>query len=326
MPFAIQVHQHGGPEVLKYEEVAVGEVGADEVLVRQYAAGLNYVDVYNRSGFYPAAKLPFIPGAEGTGVVERVGARVTNLRVGDRIAYVARTGGAYAQYRVLPAAIAVRLPQEVSFEQAAAMMLKGMTARFLLRQTYPVNAGDTIVVHAAAGGVGLILCQWAAYLGATVIGTVGSPEKAILAREHGCAYTILYKEEDVAARVRELTDGAMVRVVYDSVGKATFEQSLKCLAPRGLLVSFGQSSGGIPPIDVGILARHGSLYLTRPTLFDYVNSPEELEENAAELFEAVVNGHVAVPVRRTFPLEQAAAAHTALEARETSGSTVLTIA
>ena len=326
MPYAVRVHQQGGPDVLSYEEVDQPTVGPNEVLIRQYAAGLNFIDVYHRTGYYPVPSLPFVPGVEGAGVVESVGADVESIRPGERVAYVTRVVGSYAEYRVIPESLLVKLPDAVSFEQAAAMMLKGMTARYLLRQTYPVSADETILVHAAAGGVGLILGHGASLLGATVSGRVGSEETAALARANGCTHTILYTQEDVAARVREITGGALVRVVYDSVGQATFEQSLKCLAPRGLLVSFGQSSGAVSAFDPVLLSRYGSLYMTRPTLFDYIDTREELEQNASELFEAVVSGAVSIPVRQTFALEAAAEAHRALESRRTTGSTVLTIA
>ena len=316
MPYAIQIDRHGGPEVLESRDVSMPTPGPGEVVVRVHAAGLNYIDTYHRTGYYPVPQLPTGLGVEGAGVVEGTGRRV---------AFVVPSPGTYQQYRCVPESQLVDLPAEIEFEQAAAMMLKGMTARFLLRQTYPVSSGDTILVHAAAGGVGLVLCQWAAHLGATVIGTVGSPEKAELARANGCAHPVLYREESVVERVREITDGAGVDVVYDSVGKDTFEQSLQCLRQRGLMVTFGQSSGAVAAFDPVLLSRHGSLFLTRPTLFNYIAEREALEENSAELFEVVTGGHVSIPVRQRFPVSQAADAHRALEARETTGSTVLLV-
>ena len=323
MPSAIRIHSSGGPEVLAWEPVEVGEPGAGQLRLRQHAAGLNFIDVYHRTGFYPQP-LPFTPGVEGAGEVEAVGPGVEGVRVGDRVAYAGPIGG-YAEVRLIDAERVVRLPDATGFDQAAGMMLQGMTARMLLRSVYSVSAGDTILVHAAAGGVGLILCQWAAALGATVIGTVGTKAKAELARAHGCHHPILYGTQDFVAEVARLTAGEKLPVVYDSVGRDTFLRSLDCLRPRGLMVSFGQSSGAIEPFSPNVLAAKGSLYLTRPTLFTYIASRAELEASAAELFEVVGSGQVRIEVRQRFAIAEAAEAHRALEARETSGSTVLTV-
>lgn len=316
MQYGVQIDQHGGPEVLSYRQIEVPTPQPGEVLVRVHAAGLNYIDTYHRTGYYPVPALPTGLGVEGAGIVEETGRRV---------AFAVPSLGTYQQYRCVPETQLVDLPSQINFEQAAAMMLKGMTARYLLRQTYPVSAGDTILVHAAAGGVGLVLCQWASHLGVTVIGTVGSEEKAELAREHGCAYPIQYRTENVVDRVREITDGRRVDVVYDSVGKDTFEDSLQCLRPRGLMVTFGQSSGAVTAFDPVKLSRNGSLFLTRPTLFHYVAQREELEENSSELFDVVLKGDVKIPVRQRYPLKDTAQAHAALEARQTTGSTVLIV-
>jgi NADPH2:quinone reductase len=323
MSHAIRIHQTGGPEVLKWEEIEVGEPGPGQVTLRQEAAGLNFIDVYHRSGLYKQ-ELPFTPGVEGAGVVEAVGANVTNVKPGDRVAYAGPLGG-YAEERLIDADRLVKLPDEISSEQAAGMMLQGMTARMLLRAVYPVSEGDLILVHAAAGGVGLIMCQWASALGATVIGTVSTEEKAELARAHGCAYPILYTSQDFVAEVDRITAGAKLPVVYDSVGRDTFMQSLDCLRPRGLMVSFGNASGPVEPISPLLLSQKGSLYLTRPTLFHYIASRAELEQSATELFEMVTSGKVKIEVKQRFPLKDAAEAHRALEARKTAGSTVLTI-
>ncbi|SRR5579883_886093 len=320
---AIVVHQTGGPEVLKWEEVSVPDPGPGEVLVRHRAVGLNFVEIYFRSGIYQPPQLPYIPGTEAAGVVEKVGPGVTELKVGDRVAYCTGPMGAYSEVRVIPAKFLVPLPAEIDDSIAAASMLKGLTAHYLLFSTYQVKRGDTILVHAAAGGVGLIMCQWAKHLGATVIGTVGSEEKARLAREHGCDHVILYHKEDFTARVREITDGKGVPVVYDSVGQATFMGSLDCLRPRGLMVSFGQSSGVVPPFSVGILSAKGSLYLTRPTLANYVAEREELLERSRALFDAIARGIVRCEVRQRYKLEQAAEAHRALSERRTTGSSVM---
>ena len=321
MPKAIRVHATGGPEVLSWEEVAVGEPGPGEARVRHTAIGLNFIDTYHRSGLYKLP-LPFTPGQEAAGVVEAVGPGV-DLKVGTRVAYAGGPVGAYSEIRVVEAARLVPLPASVDDRTAAAMMLKGLTAQYLLRQTTSVQRGETIVFHAAAGGVGLIACQWAKHLGATVIGTAGSEEKAALARAHGCDHVILYRQEDVPARVRELTGGRGVRVVYDGVGKETFAGSLDCLAPRGLLVAFGNASGPVAPFDILSLSAKGSLYLTRPTLNHYVATPETLRAAAAELFAVVGSGAVRIEVAQTFALKEAAQAHTALAARKTTGSTIL---
>ena len=323
MPRAIRIHQTGGPEVMRWEDVEVGAPGPGEIRIRHEAVGLNFIDVYFRTGLYPAPGLPFSPGMEGAGVVEAVGEGVDSPVAGDRVAYAAPPVGAYAQVRLMPAEKVVKIPDSVDSRQAAAMMLQGMTVEYLLRRTYPVRSGDTILFHAAAGGVGLIACQWAKHLGATVIGTVGSDEKAELARAHGCDHPIVYTREDFSRRVGELTGGAGVPVVYDSVGRDTFEGSLDCLAPRGMLVSFGQSSGKIDPFDIGTLSAKGSLYVTRPTLMTYTASRADLESSARALFDVVGGGVVRVPVNRTFPLSEAAQAHRALESRQTTGSTVL---
>jgi NADPH:quinone reductase len=323
MTGVVRVHEVGGPEVLRFEDVEVGSPGPGQALIRQTAVGLNFIDVYFRSGMYPPPQLPFTPGLEGTGVVEAVGEGVREVKVGQRVAYASPPLGAYAERRVMAADRLVALPDGVSDEQAAAMMLKGMTAQYLLRQTYRVQSGQTILFHAAAGGVGLIACQWARHLGATVIGTVGSDAKAELARAHGCAHVIRYDREDVVARVREITGGKGVPVVYDSVGQATFDSSLDCLAPRGMLVSFGQSSGKIPPVDLGILSQKGSLYVTRPTLMTYTADRADLLATAQELFDVVQSGAARILINQRFPLRGAAEAHRALESRRTTGSTLL---
>ncbi len=301
----------------------VGEPGPGEVRLRQHAAGLNFIDVYHRTGLYPQP-LPFTPGVEGAGVVESVGADVDNVKVGDRVAYAGPIGG-YAEVRLIDADRLVKLPDGIGFDEAAAMMLQGMTARMLLRSVYPVSAGDMILVHAAAGGVGLLLCQWAAALGAIVIGTVSTDDMAELARQHGCQHPIVYTRQDFVAEVDRISGGAKLPVVYDSVGRDTFLKSLDCLRPRGLMVSFGQSSGTVEPFSPNLLAQKGSLSLTRPTLFSYIASRAELEASAAELFEVVGSGQVLVEVKQRFALAAAADAHRALEARATSGSTILTV-
>jgi len=322
MAGTIRVHETGGPEVLRYEQVEVGRPGPGQARIRQTAIGLNFIDVYFRIGLYPPPGLPFTPGQEAAGVVEEIGEDVSEVQVGQRVAYAAPIG-AYAESRLVPANRLVPLPDDISDEKAAAMMLKGMTAQYLLRRTFRVQAGLTILFHAAAGGVGLIACQWAKHLGATVIGTVGSDEKAEVARAHGCDHPIRYDREDVVARVKEITGGKGVPVVYDSVGKTTFERSLDCLAPFGMLVSFGQSSGKIPPVDLGIFAQKGSLYVTRPTLVTHTATRENLLSSANELFEVVASGAVKILVNQRFPLREAAEAHRALEGRKTTGSTIL---
>jgi NADPH2:quinone reductase len=324
MSNAIRFHETGGPEVLVWEEVEVGQPGPGEARVRHTAIGLNYVDTYIRSGLYPSS-LPSGIGTEAAGVVEAVGPGVTDLKVGDRVAYSGGPQGAYSDARIMPADRPVVLPDGISDQQAAAMMLKGMTAQYLIRQTYRVKEGDTILFHAAAGGVGLIACQWAKSLGATVIGTVGSDAKAALAKAHGCDHTILYTRENVVERVGEITNGDMVPVVYDSVGKDTFSASLDCLAPRGLMVLFGQSSGAVEPIDLNILAQKGSLYLTRPTLRTYADKRTDLLAMAQDLFDVVLAGAVKIEVNQTYPLRDAIKAHQDLQARKTTRSTVLTL-
>jgi NADPH2:quinone reductase len=323
MPHAIQIRQTGGPEVLDWTTVDVGEPASGQVRLRQAAAGLNYVDVYHRTGYYPQP-LPFIPGLEGAGTVEAVGPDVRGLKVGDRVAYAGPTGG-YSEVRLIQADRLVRLPEAISFDQAAAMMLQGMTAQVLIRQVYPVKAGDSILVHAAAGGTGLILCQWAAALGATVIGTVSTEAKAEIAHAHGCSHTILYTKQDFVAEVSRISGGEKLPVVFDSVGKDTFLRSLDCLRPRGLMLTFGQASGPIDPIAPVLLSQKGSLFLTRPLLFHYIERRDALEASANELFEVVASGKVRINVNQRFALEDAADAHKALEARATSGSTILTI-
>ncbi|MGD9509053.1 MAG: quinone oxidoreductase [Geminicoccaceae bacterium] len=322
MAHRISVKRNGGPEVLEYESYEVAEPGPGEALVRHAAIGLNYIDVYHRSGMYPGT-LPLTPGMEGAGTIEAVGPGVTDLRPGQRVAYASSPVGAYADLRVIPAAVLVPLPDAISFETAAAMMLKGMTAQYLLRQTYPVKSGDTILFHAAAGGVGLIVGQWAKHLGATVIGTVGSPEKAELARSHGYDHVIDYRREDFVARVREITRGEGVPVVYDGVGKDTFLRSLDCLRPLGMGVSFGSASGPVENFNLGILSAKGSLYVTRPTLVTYTRTRELLLACAKDLFDVTASGAVKIEIHQHFPLAQAAEAHRALEARATTGSTLL---
>jgi len=321
MPKAIRIHETGGPEVLRWEEVEVGRPGPGEALIRQTAIGLNFIDTYHRTGLYPLP-LPAVMGMEGAGMVEEVGAGVTEVKPGDRVAY-AGVLGAYTERRLIAADRLVPLPDGVSDIQAAAMMLKGMTAEYLLRRTHRVQRGETILVHAAAGGVGLIMCQWAKHLGATVIGTVGSDEKAELARANGCDHPIVYTRENFTERVRALTGGAGLPVVYDSVGKDTFLGSLDCLRPLGLMVSYGNASGAVPPFNIGLLAQKGSLFLTRPVLMAYTAKREDLLASARALFEVVASGVVKIKLERTWPLEDAASAHRELEGRRTTGSTVL---
>jgi NADPH:quinone reductase len=321
MPKAIRFHQPGGPEVLRFEDVPVGEPARGEARVRHTAVGVNFVDVYHRTGLYPLP-LPSGIGVEGVGIVEAVGAGVAHVSAGDRVAYNGPPGS-YSEARILPADRLVKLPAEIPDGIAAAMMTKALTVRSLVRRTYAVKAGDAVLVHAAAGGVGLIMTQWLKALGATVIGTVGSDRKAELARAHGCDHVIVYTREDFPKRVRDITGGAGVPVVYDSVGKATFEGSLDCLRPFGLMVSFGNASGAVPPFDIGVLAKKGSLFLTRPTVFTYIAKREDLEAAAADVFEIVKSGKVKIEVSRSWPLAQAADAHRALEGRQTTGSLVL---
>jgi NADPH2:quinone reductase len=322
MSSAIRFYETGGPEVLRWETVDLAAPAVDEAQVRHHAVGLNFIDTYHRSGLYPVP-LPSGVGLEGAGVVEAVGPGVTEVAVGDRVAYAGGPLGAYGEARNIPADRLVRLPEAISFEQGAAMMLQGLTAQYLLRRTYRVQPGDTILIHAAAGGVGLIVCQWAKALGATVIGTVGSEAKAALARAHGCDHAILYTRENFAERVRDFTGGQGVPVVYDSIGKDTFVDSLACLRPLGTMVSFGSASGAVPPVDIGLLAKMGSLFLTRPTLFTYAARRGDLLNMAAELFEVVERGAVRVEVNQRYPLAEAARAHRELEARQTTGSSIL---
>lgn len=324
MPHAIRIHRTGGPEVLQWEAVEVGQPGAGEVRIKHTAVGLNYIDVYHRTGLY-AMPLPFTPGLEAAGVVAAVGPAVTGVKVGDRVAYGTGPIGAYSEVRVMPAEKLVKLPAGISDQTGAAMMLQGLTAQYLLRRIYRVKAGDTILIHAAAGGVGLIACQWAKHLGATVIGTVGSDEKAALARANGCDYPVIYTREDFQQRVMEITDGKKLPVVYDSVGKDTFMKSLDCLRPMGMMVIFGNASGPVTPFDPGILAGKGSLFLTRPTLNHYAGTREDLVPAAEELFDVVCKGAVKISINQTYPLKHASEAHRDLEARKTTGSTVFTV-
>ncbi len=323
MAKAIRIHEYGGPEVMRWEEVEIGEPGPGQLRVRHGAVGLNYIDIYHRTGLYSLPALPWTLGMEGAGQVEAVGDGVSEFKVGDRVAYASPPVGAYAEVRLIPADRVVALPTAIDDRTAAAMMLQGMTAQFLLRRTYRVQAGDTILLHAAAGGVGLLISQWACHLGATVIGTVGSDQKAELARAHGCHHVIVYSRENFVERVREVTDGQGVAVVYDSVGRETFMGSLDCLRPLGMMVSFGNASGPAPSFEPGILAAKGSLFLTRPTLMTYTAKRADLLASAAELFDVVGHGDVRVEIRQTYPLAEAAQAHRALEARQTTGSTVL---
>ncbi len=322
MAHAIRIHATGGPQVLKWDEVAVGDPSPGEVLLRQRAVGLNYIDTYHRSGLYKLPQLPAVIGMEGAGTVEVVGAGVTDLKVGDRVAYAGVLGG-YAEERLIAADRLVKLPDGIDDTTAAAMMLQGMTVRYLLRETYRCTPETVLLFHAAAGGVGLIACQWAKAIGATMIGTVGSPEKAQLAKEHGCTHVINYRTEDFVARVKEITGGKGCDVVYDFVGKDTFPSSLDCLKPKGLWVSFGSSSGPVPPFDLALLSAKGSLYATRPTLMTYIAHRADLLANAGELFEMVGKGAVRIAIGRTYPLREAEAAHRDLEARKTTGSIVL---
>lgn len=319
---AIRINAVGGPEVMEYVDVEVGEPGPGEARVRHMACGLNYIDVYFRTGVYPQP-LPAGLGMEAAGVVEAVGAGVTHIKAGDRVAYAGRPPGAYAEARVMPAAPLVRLPQSIDFETGAAMMLQGLTVQYLFRRTFPLRGGETILFHAAAGGVGLIACQWARALGVTMIGTVGSDEKAALARAHGCTHTINYNTENFVERVKEITGGKGVPVVYDSIGKDTFIGSLDCLAPLGMMVSFGSASGPVPPFGLNELASRGSLFLTRPSLFNYIAQRNDLETMAADLFGMVESGKVRIDVNQRYALQDVAQAHRDLEARKTTGSTIL---
>jgi NADPH2:quinone reductase len=322
MSKAIQFSRTGGPEVLEYVDVEVGAPRPGQARVRHHAIGINFIDVYFRTGLYPL-DLPSGLGQEAAGVVEAVGEGVTHVKAGDRVAYAARPNGSYSEVRVMPADILLRLPDAIDFDTAAAMMLQGMTVQYLLKRTYPVQAGDTILFHAAAGGVGLIACQWARALGVNLIGTVGSNEKAELALAHGAAHVINYNTENFVERVKEITKGAKVPVVFDSIGKDTFIGSLDCLAPRGTMVSFGNASGPVPPFSLTELVSRGSLYITRPTLVSYTSTRAELEATAQDLFDIVASGAVKINIGQRFPLAQAADAHRALEARKTTGSTIL---
>jgi NADPH2:quinone reductase len=325
MTKAILVYQPGAADAMKWEDIDVGEPGEGEIRIKHNAVGLNYIDVYFRSGEYPAPTSPFTPGLEAAGTVEAVGTGVEGLVIGDRVAYADLPMGAYAEARLFPASSVVKLPNGIDDETAAAMMLKGMTAEYLLRRTYPVQAGDTVLIHAAAGGVGLIACQWASHLGAKVIGTVGNDEKAELVKANGCHHPIVYTRENVVERVKELTDGVGVTVVYDAVGKDTFVKSLDCLKPRGMMVSYGQSSGPIDSITLDDLKSRGCIYLTRPSIMLYNSTPEEIRDSASALFDVVSAGYVKIAINQRFALADAASAHRALENRQTSGSTVLFI-
>ncbi|WP_158745573.1 quinone oxidoreductase [Acidisphaera sp. L21] len=320
--FGIRLHRHGGPEVMEWEEYDLPPLAPGQALLRHTAVGLNFIDVYQRTGLYPQI-MPFIPGSEASGVVEALGEGVINLAIGDRVAY-AGVAGAYCEHRIIAADRLVKLPDTVDDHTAAAMMLQGMTVQYLIRRTYRVQPGDTILIHAAAGGIGLILCQWAKSLGATIIGTVSSREKADLAKSYGCTYPVVADEADFVAQAKELTNGAGLPIVYDSIGKDTFFRSLDCLRPLGTLVLFGQSSGAVPPIDPNILAR-GSYFLTRPSLGAFIAKRADLEATAGELLSVVESGAVKIVVNQTYPLRDAGRAQSDLEARKTTGSTVLTV-
>jgi NADPH2:quinone reductase len=318
---AIKMMQVGGPEVLQWVDIEVAAPGPDEVRVVHEAIGLNFIDVYFRKGVYPQP-LPGWLGMEAAGVIESVGSNVKHVKAGDRVAYAGKPAGAYSQVRVMPAEIVVKLPDAISFEMGAAMMLQGLTVNYLLTDSYKVKAGDTVLFHAAAGGVGLIAMQWLKLLGATVIGTVGSEEKAALAKAYGCDHTILYTKEDFVARTKELTNGKGVNVVYDSIGKDTFMQSLDCIKPRGMMVTYGNASGPVPPIDVGILGVKGSLKITRPTVMTYAHDRSLLEPMSADLFDKVVSGKIKIEINQRYQLQDAAQAHRDLEDRKTTGSTI----
>ena len=325
MANAIRVHTPGGPEVLQYEKYHPGQPASGEVRLEQHAVGLNFIDVYHRTGLYPIADKPFVIGLEAAGVVAEIGPDVNNFKPGDRVAYAGLPIGAYCDERVIPAHRLVKLPDEISFETGAAMMLQGMTVQYLIRSTYAVKPGDTVLFHAAAGGVGAIACQWLNHLGATVIGTVGSPEKAELAKSHGCHHTILYREENLVDRVADITNGEGVPVVYDSVGKDTYEASLDCLAPIGTFVCFGSASGPVDSVSPAALAAKGSLFFTRPTLMTYTAKPEDLQACAKDLIDVITAGAVKISINQTYPLARARQAHEDLEGRKTTGSTVLTV-
>jgi NADPH2:quinone reductase len=323
MVAAVRVHKHGGPEVLTYEDIDVPAPGQGQVKVKQHACGVNFIDTYFRMGMYPSpVGMPFVAGNEAAGEVTAVGPGVSDLKVGDRVAYVVPLG-CYAGERNVPADRAVKLPANISYEQAAGMMLKGMTVQYLLNRTYKVGKGTTVLMHAAAGGVGLILCQWANHLGATVIGTVGSEDKAALAKKNGCHHTILYRKENFADRVKEITGGKLCDVVYDGVGKTTFPASLDCLRPMGYFVSFGSASGQIEAFNINILQMKGSLFATRPTLNHYAAKREDLNAIAADLFDKVGSGAVKIPINQKYPLKDARKAHEDLEGRETTGASIL---
>ena len=322
MAKAVRFHKQGGPEVMQYDDVQVGDPGPGQVRIRQTAIGVNFLDTYQRSGLYPV-QLPFTGGNEGAGVVEAVGAGVTDLKQGDRVAYTGLPG-AYADVRIVPADRMVKLPQGISDEQAASMMLKGLTVHYLIHTTYPVKKGETVLWHAAAGGVGLIACQWLKALGVTVIGTAGSDEKAALAKAHGAEHVVNYSSENFVERVKSITGGKKLPVVYDAVGKTTWEGSLECLRARGLMVSFGNASGAVPPVNLGILAGKGSLYVTRPTLNTHIESRADLVERANALFDVVKSGKVKIETTKRYKLADAQQAHRDLEARKTTGSVVLT--
>lgn len=322
MEKAIRINRNGGPEVMEYVDVAVGEPGPGEARVRHHAIGINFIDVYFRTGLYPQP-LPAGLGKEGAGVVEAVGEGVTDVKVGDRVAYAGGPNGAYAQVRNMPAGLLMRLPDAISFETAAAMMLQGLTVQYLFNRTTQLKRGDTILFHAAAGGVGLIACQWARAMGVNMIGTVGSDAKAELARAHGCTHVINYNTEDFVKRVAEITNGEKVSVVYDSIGKDTFIGSLDCLRPRGLMVSFGNASGPVEPFTMNELASRGSLYVTRPSLFAYAATRKDMEEMSADLFGMVESGKVKIEINQRYSLADAAKAHIDLESRKTTGSSIL---
>ena len=323
MVAAVRVHKHGGPDVLTFEDIEVPAPGQGQIKIKQHASGVNFIDTYFRMGMYPSpVGTPFVAGNEGAGEVIAVGPGVTDIKVGDRVAYVVPLGG-YAAERLLPAERVVKLPSNITYEQAAAMMLKGMTVQYLINRTYKVGKGTTLLMHAAAGGVGLILCQWANHLGATVIGTVGSEEKAALAKKNGCHHTILYRSEDFVAKVKEITGGKLCDVVYDGIGKTTFPASLDCLRPLGYFVSFGSASGQIEAFNINILQAKGSLFATRPTLNHYAAKREDLMSIAADLFDKVGSGAVKIPINQKYPLKEARKAHEDLEGRETTGSTIL---
>jgi len=322
MTKAIRIFKTGGPEVMEYVDVEVGEPGPGEARVRHHACGLNYIDVYFRTGLYPQP-LPAGLGMEGAGVVEAVGSGVTHVRPGDRVAYAGRPPGAYAEARVMPASVLVRLPDNIDFETGAAMMLQGLTVQYLFRRTFPLKGGETVLFHAAAGGVGLIACQWARALGVTLIGTVGSDAKGEMAKQHGAAHVINYNTENFVERVREITGGRGVPVVYDSIGNDTFKGSLDCLSPLGTMVSFGSASGPVPPFGLNELASRGSLYITRPTLFTYTARREDLDAMAADLFDVVGSGKVKIEINQRYALKDVAQAHIELESRKTTGSSIL---